>query len=234
MSDWFRRKLIHNFWLKLLALAIAVVLWSAVAREPRVEVAHTVPVEFANVPAGLAINSDKVPEVQIWLSGPERVVRGVNPQDLHPVIDLQSITPAAAERTFSLGKKQVKSPEGVDIAGIVPSEFHLSFDVLATRNVPVRPRVTGAGVGLQVAHISSDPSVVTIQGPRSRVDAISQATTDPINAVGLRGSQSFTTTPYVNDPLVRVLQPSAVRVTVTTERTPGVPPQPNQGAGETR
>ena len=75
MKEWFLRTVLHNGWLKVLALAIAVLLWSAVAREPRVEVAHTVPVEFANVPQGLAINTDKVPEVQIWLNGPERVVR---------------------------------------------------------------------------------------------------------------------------------------------------------------
>src|SRR5438270_4363447 len=169
MNDWFRRYVSHNWVLKLLALAIAVVLWSAVTREPRVEVAHTVPIEFSNVPQGLAINSDKVPEVQIWLSGPERVVRGVSPQDLHPVIDLSSIRPAAAERTFSIGKKQIKTPDGVDVAEIVPTEFHLSFDELATRNVPVKPRVTSAGSGFHVANITSEPNEVTIQGPRSRV-----------------------------------------------------------------
>ncbi len=217
MTDWFARYVLHNLWLKLLALAIAVLLWSAVAREPRVEVAHTVPVEFANVPPGLAINSDKVPQVQIWLSGPERVVRGVNPQDLHPVIDLNSIAPTAAERTFSLGKAQIKSPEGVDIAEIVPTEFHLSFDVLATRNVPVKPRVTSAGANFRVASITSDPSEVTIQGPRSRVNAIEQAVTDAVDALGVRGRQTFTTTAYVNDPLVRVLQPTSVRVTIVTE-----------------
>lgn len=217
MRDWIRRYIVHNFWLKVLALGIAVLLWSAVAREPRVEVAHTVPVEFANVPQGLAINSDKVPEVQIWLSGPERVVRSVNPQDLHPVIDLTSVTPTAAERTFSLGKKQIKSPEGVDIAGIVPTEFHLSFDLLSTRTVPVKPRVTAAGSGFQVVNIASNPAEVTIQGPRSRVNAIDLATTDAIDAVGVRGSQIFATTPYVNDPLVRVLQPATVRVTITTQ-----------------
>src|SRR5438874_11737704 len=117
--NFLRRYVGHNLFLKLIALASATMLWSAVAREPRAEVAHTVPIEFLNVPQGLAINSDKVPEVQIWLSGPERVVRGVNPQDLHPVIDLSSITPAAAERTFSLGKKQIKTPEGVDVAEIM-------------------------------------------------------------------------------------------------------------------
>jgi len=44
------------------------------------------------------------------------------------------------------------------------------------------------------------------------------ATTDAIDALGVRGSQAVTVTPYVNDPLVRVLQPSAVRVIILTEK----------------
>jgi YbbR domain-containing protein len=147
------------------------------------------------------------------------VVRGVNPQDLHPVIDLSSITPTAAERTFSLGKKQIKIPQGVDIAEIDPTAFHLSFDVLATRNVPVKPRVTSAGSGFRVSSITSDPREVMIQGPRSRVNAIEQVTTDAVDALGVRGRQTFTTTAYVNDPLVRVLQPTSVHVTIVTEKT---------------
>lgn len=122
MRDWFHRWVLHNFALKVLALAIAVVLWWAVAREPRVEVAHTVPVEFVNVPDGLQINTDKVPAVQVWLSGPERVVRGVSPEDLHPVIDLQTAH-GLQERSFTV---KIKSPPGVDVQ-VLPSDFRVRF-----------------------------------------------------------------------------------------------------------
>ena len=84
--------------------------------------------------------------------------------------------------------------------------------------------------------IFSDPNEVTIQGPRSRVNAIEQAMTDAIDAVGVHGRQTFMTTPYVDDPLVRVLQPSAVRVTVITQKSPTPTPsaQPTQNPGESK
>src|SRR5437660_5755169 len=124
--EWFRRWVLHNLALTIQALASAVFLWSAVAEEPRTEVAHTVPIEFVNAPGGIAINSDKVPEVQIWLSGPTRLVRDVAPRDLHPVIDLSGLKPAPGERTYSLSNSQIKAPQGVDIVQVVPSEIHLS------------------------------------------------------------------------------------------------------------
>jgi YbbR domain-containing protein len=213
--NFFRRYVAHNLHLKLLALASATMLWSAVSREPRAEVAHTVPVEFVNVPPGMAINSDKVPEVQIWLGGPVRMVRSVEARDLHPVIDLTHLQRVSAERTYSLSASQIKAPYGVEVLQVVPSEFHLSFDVLATRKVRVQPRVTGhAAAGFKIAEVSSDPDSVSIRGPRSRVDAITQAITDPVDASGIRTRQTFTTAVYTNDPLVRILQPATVHVTV--------------------
>jgi hypothetical protein len=206
--NWFRRWVLHNLALKLLALASAVLLWYAVAEEPRAEVAHTVPIEFVNAPSGMAINSDRVPEVQIWLSGPTRLVREVSARDLHPMIDLSGLKPAPGDRTYSLSNANIKAPQGVDIVQIMPSEFHLSFDVMARREVKVAPRVTG-----DFSSVVADPAMITIQGPRSRVNAIQQVITDPIDAGGLHGRETFTTTAYVNDPLVRVLEPS-VRVTV--------------------
>ena len=220
--DWLRRWVFHNAALKLLALASAVLLWYAVAEEPRAEVAHTVPVEFVNTPPGIAINSDKVPEVQIWLSGSTRLVREVSPRDLHPVIDLSGLKPAPGERTYSLSNSQIKAPHGVDIVQVVPSEFHLSFDAMASRSVKVAPRVTGSYAG-----VSSDPALVTIQGPRSRVDAVQQVLTDPIDGAAVRGRQTFTVATYVNDPLVRVVEPSAVRVTVVANN-PATPSRPSE------
>jgi len=215
--DWVRRWILHNLPLKLLALASALLLWSAVAEEPRIEVAHTVPVEFVNAPGGVAIIFDKVPEVQIWLSGPTRLVRDVASRDLHPMIDLSALPPAAGERTYSLTNSQIKTPQGIEVVQVVPSDFHLIFDVITTRTVKVAPRVNGNFAG-----ISSVPETVTIQGPQARVLAIQQALTDPIDAGAVRGRQSFLTTAYVNDPLVRVLPPSAVRVTVVGQTAPAV------------
>jgi hypothetical protein len=124
--DLLRRWVLHNLPLKLLALASAVLLWSAVAEEPRTEVAHSVPIEFINVPAGFTIVSEKAPDVQIWLAGPRRMVREIGPGDLHPVIDLLGLA-RGRETTYRLATSQIKATKGVDVVEVVPSEFHLSM-----------------------------------------------------------------------------------------------------------
>ena len=125
--DLLRRWVLHNLPLKLLALASAVLLWSAVAEEPRTEIAHTVPIEFINVPAGMPVVADKA-EVQIWLSGPRRMVREIAPGDLHPVIDLGGLSRNSRERDYRLSPAQIWAPAGVDVVEVVPAEFRLSVD----------------------------------------------------------------------------------------------------------
>ena len=64
----------HNIGLKLLALAAAVLLWAAVAREPIAEVAVNVPIEFQNIADPLEISSETLPEAQVRVRGTERLL----------------------------------------------------------------------------------------------------------------------------------------------------------------
>ncbi|HEY4974299.1 MAG TPA: hypothetical protein VII41_11865, partial [Steroidobacteraceae bacterium] len=74
MKDFFRRHVLHNFGIKLLSLALAVGLWLAVTRDPIAEVAVDVPIEFRNIPENLEINTETVPQAQIRVRGPQRIV----------------------------------------------------------------------------------------------------------------------------------------------------------------
>jgi YbbR domain-containing protein len=101
---------------------------------------------------------------------------------------------------------------------VIPTEFRLSFDARATKTVDVRPRVTGApAAGFRIVTVTSDPASVAVIGPKTRVDRIEAALTDAVDATGLRGRQTFTTTAYVDDPLVRLANNRAITVTVVAE-----------------
>jgi YbbR domain-containing protein len=105
----------------------------------------------------------------------------------------------------------------------------------ASKIIDVKPRVIGAlAPGYRLATVSSDPATITIVGPKTRVDKVEGAMTDPIDASGVQGRQTFTTTAYVNDPLVRVMAPVPVRVTVATERGGATPDSNSQAAVEHR
>lgn len=219
MRDFLRKYIFANSWLKLVSLGLAVLLWWAVSHDPTVEREVTAPVEFHHAPDNLEMSVEGSPQVRVRVRGPERTVRNLNASDVQATVDLSGAR--AGERTFDLTAKQVHIPTGVEVVQIQPSQVHITFDRSATRTVEVRPRVIGALVtGYRLTDVSADPSQINIIGPAHRVEQITDAITDPVDATGVMGTATFTTHAYVTDPLVRVQKPEPIHVTVTTSKTP--------------
>lgn len=216
--DLMRRWVLHNFWLKALSLLIATGLWLAISpdQEPA-EVAIRVPIEFRHVPQGLEISSATIPEAQIRVRGPERLIRDLRSTDVHAELEL--VDAQAGDRTFDLTAQQIRHQRELNVVQVVPGQVHLSFDTRLTRDVEIHPRVTGVFVaGEQIAKVLVDPERITITGPRHHVEMLDAATTDPIDASGTRTQATFVTNVYVADALVQVVQPTPVRVTVIMEK----------------
>ncbi len=207
----------RNVKLKLLSLAIAMLLWWTVAREPEAQMLMRVPIEFYHVPKDLQFSSETEPQAQIRVRGPVHVLRDLVQADVHPVIDLSNAS--SGERTYPIRPNSIRLPKGAEIEQIIPAQLHLSFDRPLQRTVPVRARITGALVsGFRIAAILVEPQTVQIDGPSRRAKLIESALTDPVDATGVIGSATFTTSVYTTDPLVKVDQVQSVRVTVVTEK----------------
>jgi YbbR domain-containing protein len=212
MISFLRRYVFHNFLLKLMALIIAVLLWVAVNNEPTSEIAITVPIEFQHVPQGLEITSERIPEAQVRVSGPGRVVRSLAPSDVHAILDLTGARPG--ERTYDLVPRQIRVPAELEVVQVEPSRLHMEFDRRVSKQVPVRSRVAGV-TGVEA---SADPAVAIIVGPEKHVQHIDEVTTDAVDATGVTGQSTFTGIHlYVADPMVRIERPAVVNVTVTTD-----------------
>jgi YbbR domain-containing protein len=218
MIGFFQRLVFHNLGLKLLSLLLAAGLWFLISPDEQpAEVAVRAPIVFQHVPEQLEISSELIPEAQIRVRGPERVIRQLQANEIHAEIDLADAIPG--ERTFDLTSLQVRHPRGVTVVQVVPSQLHLAFDTRLTRDVEIHPRVTGNfPAGEQIVRVDADPPRITITGPRHHVEKIDAATTDPIDATGTRGSAVFNTNVYVPDPLVQVVQTTSIRVTVVEQK----------------
>ncbi|HZD31765.1 MAG TPA: CdaR family protein [Candidatus Angelobacter sp.] len=224
MRDFFRRYVLRDLNLKLLALVISIGLWWVVGRDPVVESVVTAQVEFRHAPDSLLMTADSPFEVQVTVNGPERIVRSLKPSDVDAVLDLTGAKPG--EHTFDLGPRQVRVPRGVTVTRVVPAQMHIDFSPSSTRTIEVRPRVIGSFVaGYGITDVTADPATINIEGPQARVSAIDSAITDPVDATGVVGRATFTTHAYVTDPLVRVLHPAPIHVTVTTGK-------PSRGAAQ--
>lgn len=220
MGAWLQKLLLQNFVMKLTSLLLAIGLWLVVARDPIAEIELQVPIEFHNLPENLEIDSASFTQAQVRLRGPERAIHELAPTDVRADVDLSNVQPG--ERTFDLTARHVHVPQDLQVVQIIPGQFRLSFDYRETRTVEVRPRVTGNFMsGMQVAQVVSDPPTVTITGPRRRVEALESATTDPVDASGTIDRGTFLTQVYVGDPLIQVVHPRPVRVTVIMGRASG-------------
>jgi YbbR domain-containing protein len=219
MSAFLRRWVLHNFWLKVLSLLIATGLWLAISPDQELaEVAVRVPIEFQHVPAHLEISSITIPEAQIRVRGPERLIRGLRSTDIHAELELGDAKPG--ERTFDLTAQQIRHDRELHVVQVVPGQVHLSFDTRLTRDVEIHARVTGNFVaGEQIGKVVVDPERISITGPKHHVEMVDAATTDPVDASGTRTQATFVTNVYVPDALVQVVQSTPVRVTVIMEKS---------------
>jgi YbbR domain-containing protein len=213
-----RHFLFDNALLKMVSVLIAILMWYGVAHEPVSEITVRVPIEFSEPPKDLDYTSDVAPQAQVRLRGPARLLRDLQQESVHVVIDLRGAVPG--ERTYDLTSGEVQVPHNVDVLQITPTRLRLVFDSPETRQVAVKPRIVGTlppGYGIEL--MNSAPSTVTITGPSHHVDAVDSALTDAVDISGTAGQASFDTRAYLPDPLVHISGSSAVRVTVISGKS---------------
>jgi YbbR domain-containing protein len=218
MTGLFHRAFVENLGLKLISLLFAVGLWFVVARDPVTAVEMRVPIELHNLADNLEVDSRTLTEAQVRIRGPERLIHRLQPGDVWVRVDVTSARPG--ERTFDLTARHVHVPQDLEVMQVIPSQFQLSFDVRATRTVEVHPRVIGSFAGgVRLGQVMAEPASIMITGPRRRVDAVDSATTDPVDVSGATTRATFVTEAYVPDPLIQVVHPIPIRVTVIMERS---------------
>lgn len=218
MISRLRHLIFDNALLKITSLIIAILMWYGVAHEPVAEISVRVPIEFSEPPKNLDFASDVAPQAQVWLRGPARVLRDLQAESVHVVIDLRGAT--TGEHTYDITAEQVHVPQNVDVLQITPSRLRLDFDTPETRQVAVKPRIVGTlppGYGIEL--ITVIPSTVTLTGPSRHVDAIDNALTDPVDITGIAGQSTVDTRAYLPDPLVHISGSNAVQVTIVSAKS---------------
>src|SRR4029453_17747539 len=123
--------------LKMLAIALATLLWLTVAGEHVVERSLRVPLEFRNIPAALEITGDPPASVEVRLRGPSAVLGRLDPGEVVAVLDLVGRRPGS--RLFHLRNDEVRSPFGVEVSQVVPSTVSLELERAPTRVLAVVP-----------------------------------------------------------------------------------------------
>jgi len=203
----------HNFFWKLLALAIALIVWVLVANEPELSTFTTVRVAYRNVPDNLEISSAPTETVTLELRGPAGELRGTgesrNPASV--VLDMSNVGPG--QRTFEIGDGNVTLARGVHLVRSIPAAIRFEFEQRVERTIPIRARFSGDGSdGYVLARYTVTPSSIEVIGPASHVARVDAATTDPVDLSNTEGTFQVRVNAFVMDSYVRFESPPQVVV----------------------
>ncbi len=206
-----RHRLFRHLGLKVLAIALAVVLWLTVAGEHVVERSLRVPLEFRNIPSTLEIVGNAPDNVDVRVRGSSALLSRLQPGEIVAVLDLESAR--AGSRLFHIRNDEVRAPFGVEVAQVVPATLGLELERSSRRTVLVKPALEGEpAAGFVVGRVSSEPATVEIVGPDTRVKQITEATTEPVSVDGARTRVRDIVTVGVPDVSVRLVQPQTATV----------------------
>jgi YbbR domain-containing protein len=121
--NWLQRLFTENIGLKLLALLLAVVVWTAVGGDVATEIVVPVPVEFRNVPVGVHYEADPA-RVELRVRGPRWMVRQALVTDFSVPVDLSKMAPG--EQVVPLRRQSVSAPSSVEVIDISPPQLKLT------------------------------------------------------------------------------------------------------------
>lgn len=211
-----RQLLTRNLGWKIMSLALAVVLWLAIEREPEVATSLSVPVEFKNMRDDLDISGDLPDRIHIEVRGSSGRLSRDNLSAVAAVLDLSDAQ--AGERTYSVRGRNLNLPSGVVFYRAVPSQITMRFEQLVARELPVTAVLNNLPAGYRVTGQETTPAKVRIRGPLDHVQNLNRVKTDPVDLTGVAGEEVFHTHLHIGDPQVRLENPPEVTVRVMLQK----------------
>ncbi len=204
---------IENLGLKLLALALAMLLF-AISRQPESEVRLTgVPIEYRGRRQGVEMVSGPDQTVSLRLRGPRNVVRGLLSSQLSVIADLAGKEPG--DRTVQLGVDDSALPDNTKVLQIEPASIRIRLEPTVKKSVPVEARFSGhVADGWEVYGTQYEPRTMEIEGPQSLVENTTQVLTETVSLTGR--SETFRSRVEVESPAgsLRLLSPRQVTLTI--------------------
>lgn len=155
--------LVHNGYLKLGALLLALVFWVFVRNDNTLISQRTfrAPLNVEGLEANRMVPS--LPErVTVRLSGPSSRIRALNPAGVDVVLNLRGVTGEFEEEV------RVFPPQGISLLSVTPREIIGTVEASAEKRVPVRVLLAPAPSGARL-EVASNPAEVVVRGAESSV-----------------------------------------------------------------
>ncbi|HEX3179563.1 MAG TPA: CdaR family protein [Methylomirabilota bacterium] len=203
MRDW----LLNNWGLKVLAMAVAAVVWFFVVGADRSQIGFAAPIEYVGLEGMRVVLGTPRETADVQLEAARWAAARVTPASVRVRVDVSKL--GEGEHVVQLSTQQVEAPPGVQVVRIWPSAVRLSIAGAAVRTVRVVPQIRGTPAAEHaLGRVVVDPQIVQVKGPRTTIEGRTTVETAPIDVSGIRRSITQT---------VGLLLPESVYA--TTQRT---------------
>ena len=168
---------------KLLAIAMAFLLWGVSHSSTDVERGFDVPVVVRGIPDDLVIVDQSVPEVNVRIMGSRAALRNLSAADIEYPVEVRGAKPGVLKVDVDLGALDL--PRGARPVSRSPSQLELDLARRGTKTVRVRADVTGEPLeGFVLGEIELEPPRVRVTGAQSEVVRLSEVLTETIDVTG--------------------------------------------------
>lgn len=206
------RRLVHNWDLKIVSVAIALALWFFVVSGDRSQLTLAAAVEYEGVDERLVLVGSSREAVDVQLEAPRWALARLGRADLHVRVGLAAL--GEGERMVRLSPGQVQAPPGATVTGLTPTWLRVSLAPAAEKSLRVVPRLRGTPAPDHVVHrVDVEPATVQVKGPRATIESRTSIETLPLDVSGSRASVSQTVGLVLADSVYPVRE-RTVRVTV--------------------
>ncbi len=173
--------LFDNWGIKLVSLGLSLTLWFYVTSKGKTEMTLTVPLELRNIPQDMAVVGNVAGSLEVRVQGQERILRDITVADkMVGVIDL-SMT-KVGENTVHISPDDIKRPADITVTHMSLSELKVKLEPLVRKVFRLQPILHGTpAAGHHLAKIIVLPPRLTVEGPESRMTAMSRLQTLPID-----------------------------------------------------
>ena len=190
MLRFIKNLFVRNWALKLLAFALALVLWLTVIPEEKSfsEKTLTIALETRNIPQNMELVEKPVSMIDVTVRAPDRLIDQVTSANVFAKLNLERATTYQME--YPLNSAMISLPAGAQVTMIAPNTVRLKLEQTKEMSLDVEPFLIGKlADGLKIDKMEVIPAKVLVRGPESKLKERDRVRTSPIDISAF--TQSF-------------------------------------------
>jgi len=162
MQQFLQELLKKDIVFKVAAVCLALLLWFYVTnlQNPVIEKTISVPVNYIGLKEGLVM-SQRVPNVEVKVRGPNSSVSLLSAKDIKVTIDLTEVKIGESD----IPVDQVTVPKGIEVISTKPQSIHIFVDAIKEKQLPVTVEyINSVAQGYSSYEPVITPSLVVVRG----------------------------------------------------------------------